>query len=272
MGNKVTIGSDKVAYNVHVTMNYDKFRFIDGNRDVEYLANLRKSIKTHGWYRQPILVNERFEIIEGQHRFTVCKELGLPIEYIIQPGLVAEDCAPLNTGRTNWRTKNYAHLHAVKSVDFMYFEELLNQFHFSPRVTLVAIGSSLTGGGVSKVVKDGTLTCGSEEYDKGSRTLRWLSQFNDDVKQSGVRGSKDNLYMALIFARNSKSVSIDNLTYRVHRNFSRFGKAIADMTDAVEKVNAIYNYKVKTENIVDLVSEYRIAARKEKINESKANG
>lgn len=272
MGNKVTVGADKVAYHVYVTANYDKFRFIDGNRDINSLSNLRKSIKSHGWYRQPILVNERFEIIEGQHRYSVCKEIGLPIEYIVQPGLAASDCAPLNTGRTNWRTRNYAHLHAVGNIDYMYFEELLNQFQFSPRVTLVAIGTSLTGGGINKTVKGGTLKCSPEQYEKGSRTLRWLSQFNEDIKQSGIRGSRDNLYMALIFARNSKSVSTDNLTDRVHRNFARFGKAIADMTDAVEKVNEIYNYKVKTENIIDLVAEYRIASRKEKINESKVKG
>ena len=271
MGNKLNHAvSDEVAYKVYSTLDYDKFKYIDGNRDVEHLSNLRKSIKEHGWYRQPILVNERFEIIEGQHRFVVCKENDLPIEYIVQNGLRATDCAPLNTGRTNWRARNYVHLHSMNSVDYMYFEELLQRFKFSARVTYVATGKSLTGGGVTKVLNGGTLKCNSDDYEKGCRNLQWLSQFNEDIKREGLRGTKDALFTALIFAKNSKSISVAQLTDRVHRNFSRYGKSIADMTDAIEKTNIIYNYKCKVENTVDLVSEYRLAARRERVNESKA--
>lgn len=265
MGNKVNIGSDKVAYNVHVTMDYGKFRFIDGNRDVTHLTNLRKSIKNHGWYRQPILVNERFEIIEGQHRFMVCKELELPIEYIIQPGLLVTDCAPLNTGRTNWKTKEYVHLGTVSKNDYRYFEYMLQHYGFSVCVTYAAMGKSITGGGADGIVRSGNLICSTEDYNNACTVLEWLVPFREDVKNADLRGNKDSLYKALIFARNSKQISIDNLTERVHRNFFRYGRAIADLTDAIEKTEKIYNYKCKTENTVDIVSEYRMAIRKEKL-------
>lgn len=262
--------NDEVAYQVYRTYDYDKFKYVDGNRDIKSTAKVKKSIKEHGYYRQPILVNEFLEIIEGQHRFLACKELGLPIEYVIQSGLRAKDCAPLNTGRTNWRTKNYVHLHSVSTVDYMYFETMIEQFQFSPRVTYVAIGKSLAGGYADKVIQSGNLICTPEEYEYGSRTLRWLSTFKEDVRKHDLRGNKDALYMALIFARNSKFVSVEALTDRIHKNFSKYGRSIADITDAIEKTNDIYNYRCKTENTVDLVSEYRLAMRKEKIHESKA--
>lgn len=267
---KSKLPPDGVAYSVLVTSDYSKFQFVDGNREVSRLAKLKKSIKENGWYRQPILVNEFFQIIEGQHRYLVCKELELPIEYIIQPGLRAKDCAPLNTGRNNWRVKDYVHLNTIDNVDYMYFEELLHRYGFSARITMVAIGKNITGGGASQVIESGNLKCSPEEYAKGERILRWLSQFRDDVKDAEIRGHKDSIYIALIFARNSKSISVDALTERVHRNFQRYGRSVADVMDAIEKTNDIYNYRCKTENTVDLVSEYRQAVRKEKINESKA--
>lgn len=263
---------DVSAYYVRKTNDYGKFKFIDGNRDVDKTASLKKSIKENGWYRQPILVNKRFEIIEGQHRFVVCKELRLPIEYIVQEGLKAKDCAPLNVGRRNWAIKDYVHLGAVSSDAYRYFEYLLQRFGFSPAVTYVATGRSLTGGGMNHVIRSGFLTCTPEEYDMASSTLEWLSQFKEDVKAADLRGSKDALYLGLIFARRSKQVSTDALTDRVHRNFSRYGRAVADITDAIEKTEKIYNYKCKVENTADLVSEYRKAVRREKEDASKDKG
>ena len=34
----------------------------------------------------PIIVNENYEIIDGQHRYSASKELGLPIRYIVGEG------------------------------------------------------------------------------------------------------------------------------------------------------------------------------------------
>ena len=36
-----------------------------------------------GFIKNPIVVNEKMEIIDGQGRFEVCKEKGLPIYYNI---------------------------------------------------------------------------------------------------------------------------------------------------------------------------------------------
>lgn len=263
---------DVSAYYVRKTNDYGKFKFVDGNRDIEKTAILKKSISENGWYRQPILVNENFQIIEGQHRFVVCKELMLPIEYIVEKGLEAKDCAPLNSGRRNWSVKNYVHLGAVSSDSYQYFEFLIQRFGFSSPVTYVAMGRSLTGGGISNMIKSGRLTCSADEYNTASNTLEWLSQFKDDVKAHDLRGHKDALYLALIFAKNSKQVSTEVLTERVHRNFSRYGRAVADVMDAVEKTDGIYNYKCKIENTIDLVSEYRKAVRREKEDASKDKG
>jgi hypothetical protein len=134
--------TDEVIYVAHKTFDYEKFQFLEGNRDISIASvnQLKKSFISYGSLRQPILVNENYEIIEGQHRYMACKELGIPIEYVIQEGAKVSTCVPLNSGRHNWQSKNYVHLYAQKSTGYTYFEELLNTYHFTPRVTYVALG------------------------------------------------------------------------------------------------------------------------------------
>lgn len=68
------------------TNDYSIFKFSELNRDINdsNLQRIKHSIKQIGFHsNKRILVNESMEIIDGQHRFLACKELGLPIEYEI---------------------------------------------------------------------------------------------------------------------------------------------------------------------------------------------
>ena len=55
----------------------------------------------------PIVVNEKFEIIDGQGRFKALKTLSLPIEYILIPGLGLEECKKMNENSTTWNSRNF---------------------------------------------------------------------------------------------------------------------------------------------------------------------
>lgn len=69
---------------VHTTKNYYLFKTINGNRDINqlHLTRLSESFKKRHLITI-IIVNERFEIIDGQHRFLVSKDLNLPVYYTI---------------------------------------------------------------------------------------------------------------------------------------------------------------------------------------------
>lgn len=62
------------------TTNYEMFKFLDQNRQPQNRPMLTDSIKKHGLL-MPIDVNEKMQIIDGQHRFLACKQLGLPVQY-----------------------------------------------------------------------------------------------------------------------------------------------------------------------------------------------
>ena len=72
---------------VYTTNDYTLFTSIDGNRTKNklHIKRLKQSIKENYLFTV-IIVNENYEIIDGQHRFDVIKELNLPLYYIICEG------------------------------------------------------------------------------------------------------------------------------------------------------------------------------------------
>lgn len=94
------------------TSDYNVFKFILGNRNlvdthVNYLA---KSMEKYGNLTEtsPVLVNEKMEVIDGQHRIAALKSLKWPVYYRVKKGMDIEDVIALNTGSKNWTWKDYA--------------------------------------------------------------------------------------------------------------------------------------------------------------------
>ena len=77
---------NNVVNTVHKTNDYDLFNDIFGNRKIaKYHINNIKQSFSEKQIEAPIIVNEKYEVIEGQHRFRSCKALELPIYYIVLP-------------------------------------------------------------------------------------------------------------------------------------------------------------------------------------------
>ena len=92
---------DKDCYKIQSTFKYEMFHFIEGNRSIDHEDRIEKSIRTSGLLVQPILVNQNMEVIEGQNRYQACKNLGLPIYYVIQDGIGLDEVKSLNSASKN---------------------------------------------------------------------------------------------------------------------------------------------------------------------------
>ncbi len=86
----VVVHNPSENVSVFSSRSYEQFKFEDVNRPVmpKHVADLKKSIIEHGYFiHAPILVKKTaanvFTIINGQHRFTACRELNEPIRFII---------------------------------------------------------------------------------------------------------------------------------------------------------------------------------------------
>lgn len=95
---------------IYMTYDYGMFKGIKGNRIINptNYAKLLTSMKEEYLY-EPILVNEKFEIIDGQHRFNVCKALGYPVLYHIKYGYGMAQVKRANLSGVNWGKAEFLH-------------------------------------------------------------------------------------------------------------------------------------------------------------------
>ena len=101
---------DTTVNTVQVTSDYTKFQTKQGNRELNFLhlKRLTSSVKEMDLlHANPILVNEKFEIIDGQHRFNVCQELKKPIYFLMVKGLGLTEIQILNANSKNWKMEDY---------------------------------------------------------------------------------------------------------------------------------------------------------------------
>ena len=95
--------TDSVERKVYTTYDYEKFSFIKGNRPVieSHVNNLIKAMR-HGKLICPIIVNEDFEIPNGQHRFTAWRRMGEPVSYMVGEGYGLKETQAYHTNSKNW--------------------------------------------------------------------------------------------------------------------------------------------------------------------------
>tara|TARA_R100000734_G_scaffold5111_1_gene4475 strand:+ start:169 stop:882 length:714 start_codon:yes stop_codon:yes gene_type:complete len=118
---------------VYETKDYDLFKFIHGNRNVNNLQldRLEKSISEQ-YIQVPIIVNEKYEIIDGQHRFTVLKSLKKPIYFIKVDGLGMSEVHRLNTINKNWTLEDYMNSYCNKGLsEYLKFKAFKDRYKFS---------------------------------------------------------------------------------------------------------------------------------------------
>ena len=258
---------------IHQTSNYDLFHFIEGNRDIEKIDNLKKSMLKHGYIGSPIVINERGEVIDGQHRLTACKETNIPVQFIVRNGIGINEISDLNIGQLNWKPKNYLHLDSVQGInESKRFEQLVEMFPYRFNVIYAAMGNGITGGNATKAIKNHAIVCDEGQYEEAVKTCMWLSAFDDFIKSKKMRGSVSNFQLAVIFAKRCNSVDPTTLVKRVKDNFHIFGNRFGSVEDEVENVEKAYNFKIAINNRVYLLDQYKKAAAKNSSRSKKGIG
>lgn len=156
---------------IYETTDYDMFRQMLGNRDIKGESKIVNSIKKVGYIMNPIIVNEKYEVIDGQNRLEALKSLELPVYFTIQEGLDIEACRSLNIGQTNWTTDDYIYSYADEgNKNYRRLASLMTEFQKEFGLQgIVAMAKPYTlneGGGLGNArLKDGDFKMTQEEYE-----------------------------------------------------------------------------------------------------------
>lgn len=254
--------ADKKVTTVYQTDDYGKFKIIDGNRPIDHAKKIIESIKEIGMLWQPILVNERFEIVDGQGRFLAMKTLKLPVIYIKQDGLTIREVRYLNKNATNWKVEDYIHSYATGDDArdaYRNLEVVRRQFpEFSQNTIMKAASKYGLNTYRSNIVKDGTYD--EMDFDSMNNAIRRLTKLRevshvlpDDYKFKSV------LLHGVIFceyiAETDANFSIDQLVDSIKKNY-RYVEPARNVSLAISNLNYMYNYKRSEKNRYNIVRKY----------------
>lgn len=179
---------------VYKTDDLEMFKFTKFNRNVLFTDEMLEQAKEG--FVSPIIVNEYMVVIDGQHRLEHAKKAGVPIEYIIKPGLNEHDIVRMNTTQRKWNMLNYIESYANQgSEEYVSLLNLLNKKYAGTTVVISVARNQTTATDVNKLIKSGSF-----EFINFEETLNFLKYYEKFRKETDTpKRTKPALAMYSLF-------------------------------------------------------------------------
>ena len=248
--NAVTILRPAPKTVVQTTENYDQFTFMAANRNVsrKHIENIKKAFEEYGNITevQPILVNQNKQVIDGQHRFVACQELGLPINYTVVHNLTIDDARNMNILHAGWSTTDFAHSYAATgNVNYDVYIALKEDYGFSHAITLLAI-EGMQRGGLYRDFRSGNLKI--DNIQEAKLRMDNLKEIQEAAKLAALPKPLAAAAITIMRAEGYKQKRmIDKL-----KHWNQPIKVYTGVEDNLRQLEEIYNYRMGTANRVRL--------------------
>lgn len=146
-----------------ITKDYSEFKKIASNRriNLKTYAKLIRSMREEQLII-PICVNEKLEIIDGQHRFKCCQELELPVYYYVLEGYTTSQMKRANLVSSTWKRDDFLHAYLSEGIEQYIKFNLLKTNSALSTNDLIAVLSKIRSTPVKNIVL---------EFDEGNLEL-----------------------------------------------------------------------------------------------------
>ena len=173
---------EKEVGKILCTTEYSKFKKIKGNRKINF-KNLGKIINSMKKKQLiiPILVNENFEVIDGQHRLQACIELSLPVYYYMVEGYGDAEVITTNLNQENWSKCQFLDYYIEhEKQDYIRFEEIRieNGLNINQLINILAKVKKVTFKSLNFSFIEGTFKIDEADIWQINSFLTALESFN----------------------------------------------------------------------------------------------
>lgn len=225
------------------TKDYHLFSHLEGNRNInrQHVNRLVESMKEQ-YLVSPIIVNGKYEIIDGQHRFEAIKLLGLPLLYIMVKQYGLEEVQRFNTNQKNFSYDDFANGYIdLGKEDYRILKDFKDKYDFDWGVSIAMLtGMAARSGLDSQKFKDGefkvkSLAKATEMADKITQIGQYYSEYT----------RKYFIYAAM------KMIKLPGYDHKHFMNKLKYmsTKLVTcnSVEDYVKLLEYIYNYKTRSE-------------------------
>lgn len=118
---------------IYFTTDYSRFKFLKGNRDIneQKVKKIKQDIESGIDFLKyaPIVVNEKMEIIDGQHRYAVSMAMKTNVYYVINIAADLEVVPAINSRSSKWRTVDFLNSYVdLKRPVYCALRDFVNQY------------------------------------------------------------------------------------------------------------------------------------------------
>lgn len=234
---KATAVKKTAARQIDITSEYDVFQRLPGNRDIDtlHVANLVKAMEEE-YIFSPILVNQEFQVLDGQHRLEAHKRLGLPVPYFWDNVGDLSTVQRMNNSQKSWTNDDYAKSYIERGLkDYEIYKWFKESFGMPHTVCLILL-EGVDGRGQSKRFRGGEFKVKNIELAKRkAAVLSNLSEFFTHWKDAAF-------LRALNTALNKKGFDIQQFIHKVALN-SKMLVPCTSTDQYAQLIEEIYNFR-----------------------------
>jgi hypothetical protein len=129
------------------TKDYSIFNIHGSNREIrhQYISILKQSISENNLLQyRPILCDSFMNVLDGQHRLEVAKQLQIPIYYEIQKDLSIEEVLAINI-QFSWKNEDFFHFFVKEGYpEYLKLKKFIDDFNYNLSEGLTILGQSCT--------------------------------------------------------------------------------------------------------------------------------
>lgn len=235
---------------IQQTSDYDKFSFLSNNREYnrKHVENLKKAFVENGNLTmvQPILVNENYEIIDGQHRFVAAQELGQPLFYTMVSGLGIENALSMNILHRSWTSEDYARSYALSGkkgyIDYLNLRE---EFPFASHSIMLSYIANAVRQTPHKKFREGDLVI------EDLVTVRQRLENLGEIREIAPMHTSTHFAEALLKIMNSDLYKQAQMVAKLKTYPNRLQR-FASTSDYLKALEDLYNFRNTEANHIRL--------------------
>lgn len=233
---------------IESTYEYGKFKLMKGNRAISpsHVKELKREMQRNPELlaASPILVNENYFIIDGQHRYEAAKELRRKLYYIISDGTTIDHTRHLNTTQRRWSLIDFARSFADSGrKDYIEFLEMHDKF---PLIPLSILRLYLVGRQLHDL--DGMFRRGEFEIFNKEISRHLLGKLNEVITITHVKISTAMAVSLLELMTKNSDFDMDLFIQKLHRESAReLFTPVNSRRGCMRSIEAVYNFQSKTQ-------------------------
>lgn len=251
----------KVVNHVNSTNDYSIFAQIEGNRVVNklHVERLKTSFQKN-YLMSPIIVNQKYEIIDGQHRFNAAKALGLPVNFIVVNGYGLREVQMLNTNMKNWKKEDYLHAYCdLGYEEYLKMKKFMQDFPdfgiaVAEQLLTNTVGGVNNRGYAAKI--DGKITGRLRNFQEGELEIPNLELAYENAEKIMMFKPYYDGFNRTVFV-----ASMIGIFKNENYNHSQMIQKVKNNPTFLTHCSNVTQYKILIEEIYNFRSRYKVSLR-----------